>query len=148
MEVSAGEDGLTSWWALLPTATAAAAWSAVDQLAADYRAQDDTLTVGESRADAFGDLVLRNVTVTAKVTLGIPVVVAEPIPGSSSRRADRPITSPPAAGREAAVAVVRSGPGIGADDAQARPTTGSTRQRLSLPLVRTTSPGCAADITG
>ncbi|MGL5860262.1 MAG: DUF222 domain-containing protein, partial [Phycicoccus sp.] len=53
VEVSAGEDGLTAWWALLPTATAAAAWSAVDQLAADYRAQDDTLTVGESRADAF-----------------------------------------------------------------------------------------------
>ncbi|MGL5863396.1 MAG: HNH endonuclease signature motif containing protein, partial [Phycicoccus sp.] len=48
-------------------------WSAVDQLAADYRAQDGALTVGESRADAFGDLLLRNVAVTAKVTLGVPV---------------------------------------------------------------------------
>ncbi|MGL5816449.1 MAG: DUF222 domain-containing protein [Phycicoccus sp.] len=98
VEVSAGDDGLASWWAVLPTATAAAAWSAVDQLAADYRAQDDTLTVGESRADAFGDLLLRNVTVTAKVTLGVPVVTgadvgvgATPrpsVPSSTRQRAD------------------------------------------------------------
>ncbi|MFQ6173225.1 hypothetical protein ACK8HX_16610, partial [Oryzobacter sp. R7] len=33
VEVRPGEDGLTSWWALLPAATSAAAWAAVDQLA-------------------------------------------------------------------------------------------------------------------
>ncbi|MFQ6172962.1 DUF222 domain-containing protein, partial [Oryzobacter sp. R7] len=33
VEVRPGDDGLTSWWALLPAATSAAAWAAVDQLA-------------------------------------------------------------------------------------------------------------------
>ena len=40
-----GDDGLTSWWALLPSATSAAAVAALDRLAADYRDVDDTLTV-------------------------------------------------------------------------------------------------------
>ena len=80
MEVSPADDGLTNWYALLPTATSAAAWSAVEALAHDYRAADSSLTVPESRADAFGDLLLRNVRVSASVTLGVPVVtgVAEP----------------------------------------------------------------------
>ncbi|WP_392542887.1 hypothetical protein [Oryzobacter telluris] len=74
VEVRPGDDGLTSWWALLPTATSAAAWAAVDQLAGQYRGIDDTLTVDQARADAFGDLLLRNVTVTTQVTLGVPVI--------------------------------------------------------------------------
>ncbi len=42
---------------------------------------DDSLTfVPEARADAFGDLLLRNVHVTAKVTLGVPVVTGAPGP--------------------------------------------------------------------
>ncbi len=42
----------------------------------------------ESRADAFGDLLLRNVDVTAKVTLGVPVVtgVPEPAPAAAPVR--------------------------------------------------------------
>ena len=36
-------------------------FAALDRLAADYRDVDDTLTVDQSRADAFGDLLLRNV---------------------------------------------------------------------------------------
>ncbi|MFQ6173445.1 hypothetical protein ACK8HX_17740, partial [Oryzobacter sp. R7] len=82
-------DGLTSWWALLPAATSAAAWAAVDQLAHDYRADDDTLTVDQARADAFGDLLLRNVEVTAAVTLAVPVVsdtaIAAPVSGPGTR---------------------------------------------------------------
>ncbi len=74
VEVRPGDDGLTSWWALLPSATSLAAFAAVDQLAGDYRQVDDTLTVDQSRADAFGDLLLRNVRVSASVTLGVPVV--------------------------------------------------------------------------
>ena len=42
------------------------------------------LTVPESRADAFGDLLLRNVDVTAKVTLGIPVVTGAPDPAPAA----------------------------------------------------------------
>ncbi|NHA70272.1 HNH endonuclease signature motif containing protein [Phycicoccus flavus] len=80
VEVCPSEDGLTEWFALLPTATSKAAWSAVESLAAEYRDVDDTLTVPESRADAFGDLLLRNVTVNAQVTLGVPVVTAAPDP--------------------------------------------------------------------
>ncbi|MGL5867420.1 MAG: HNH endonuclease signature motif containing protein [Dermatophilaceae bacterium] len=79
VEVSpAGPDGLTTWWALLPTATAAAAYAAVDRVATDYRAVDPALSVPESRADAFADLLLRNVTVTAQVTLGVPVLTGQP----------------------------------------------------------------------
>jgi hypothetical protein len=92
VEVSPADDGLTSWYALLPTTTSAAAWSAVDTLAADYRAADPDLTVAESRADAFGDLLLRNVTVSASVTLGLPVVtgVESPEPVATERvRVDR-----------------------------------------------------------
>ena len=79
VEVRPGEDGLTSWWALLPTATSAAAWAAVDTLAGQYRTGDDTLTVDQARADAFGDLLLRDVKITASVTLGVPVVSDETI---------------------------------------------------------------------
>ncbi|QIM20240.1 DUF222 domain-containing protein [Phycicoccus sp. HDW14] len=80
VEVRPGEDGLTDWFASLPTATSAAMWSAVEKLAGEYRAVDDTLTVRESCADALTDLVLRNVTVSAQVTLGVPVVTDRPAP--------------------------------------------------------------------
>lgn len=85
VEVRAGDDGLTEWSALLPTATSAAMLSAVESLAGQYRQVDGTLSVPESRADAFTDLVLRNVTVTAQVTLGVPVVTggADPAPAQT-----------------------------------------------------------------
>ncbi len=84
VEVRPGVDGLTEWFASLPTATSAAAWSAVESLAGEYRAVDPDLSVPESRADAFGDLLLRNVHVTAKVTLGVPVVTGVPVPEDQS----------------------------------------------------------------
>ncbi len=84
VEVRPGVDGLTEWFASLPTATSAAAWSAVESLAGEYRAMDDSLTLSEARADAFGDLLLRNVNVTAKVTLGVPVVTGAPGPAPAA----------------------------------------------------------------
>lgn len=78
VQVRANEDGLTDWWALLPTATSAAMWSAVEQVAGDYRSMDEELSVDESRADALADLVLRDVKVSAQVTLGVPVVSGMP----------------------------------------------------------------------
>jgi hypothetical protein len=80
VEVRPGPDGMTDVYALLPTATVAAAWAATEQLAGEYRQLDDTLTLSEARADAFGDLLLRNVTVSAQVTLGVPVVTDRPAP--------------------------------------------------------------------
>uniref|UniRef100_UPI0026041A4A HNH endonuclease signature motif containing protein n=1 Tax=uncultured Phycicoccus sp. TaxID=661422 RepID=UPI0026041A4A len=80
VQVRPGVDGLSEWYAALPTATSAAAWSAVDTLAAEYRGLDPGLSVPESRADAFGDLLLRTVQVTAQVTLGVPVVTGAPDP--------------------------------------------------------------------
>ncbi|MGL4174555.1 MAG: DUF222 domain-containing protein [Dermatophilaceae bacterium] len=75
VEVRPGaEDGLAEVSAVLPTATAAVAWSAMEQVAADYRHLDPGLTADQARADAFADLLLRNVTVSAKVTLGVPVL--------------------------------------------------------------------------
>ncbi|QIM21097.1 hypothetical protein G7075_08095 [Phycicoccus sp. HDW14] len=84
VEVRPGEDGLTDWFASLPTATSAAMWSAVEKLAGEYRQVDDTLTVRESCADALTDLVLRNVTVSAQVTLGVPVVTDRPAPEAAA----------------------------------------------------------------
>ncbi|MBD3784879.1 MAG: DUF222 domain-containing protein, partial [Micrococcales bacterium] len=80
VEVRAGVDGLTDWFGSLPTATSAAMWSAVEELAGQYRDLDSDLSVPEARADALADLVLRNVTVSARVTLGVPVVTDQSTP--------------------------------------------------------------------
>ena len=89
VEVRAGVDGLTEWFGSLPTATSAAMWSAVEDLAGQYRSIDGDLTLPEARADALADLVLRNVTVSAQVTLGVPVVTdaatPEPVLGERFR---------------------------------------------------------------
>jgi hypothetical protein len=74
VEVRPGPDGATWWTALIPAATSAAAWSAITTVGGEYAEQDEALTLDQARADAFADLLLRNVTVTAKVTLGIPVI--------------------------------------------------------------------------
>ena len=77
VQVSPGPDGTTDWWARLPAATSAAAWAAVRDLADKYTKQDPALTTDQARADAFADLLLTNVTVTAKITLGIPVITGD-----------------------------------------------------------------------
>src|SRR6478736_3223848 len=74
VQVSPGPDGTTDWWARLPAGRSAAAWAAIRDLADRYTKKDPTLTLDQARADAFIDLLLTNVTVTAKVTLGIPVI--------------------------------------------------------------------------
>ncbi len=84
VEVRPGVDGLTEWFASLPTATRPPRGRAVESLAGEYRAVDPDLSVPESRADAFGDLLLRNVHVTAKVTLGVPVVTGAPEPAPAA----------------------------------------------------------------
>ncbi len=74
VEVNAGPDGTTMWCAQLPTGPSAAMWDAVKRHG-DTLAQDNpSLTLDQARADALADLVLSNVTVTAKITLGIPVI--------------------------------------------------------------------------
>ncbi len=74
VQVSPGPDGTTQWWALLPVDRSAAAWAAVRELADTYAEKDPALTVDQARADALLDLVLTNVDVVAKVTIGIPVI--------------------------------------------------------------------------
>ena len=74
VQVSPGPDGTTTWWAQLPAAASAAAWSAVTMLATTYSAQDPALTPDQARADAFLDLVLSNVDVRATVMIGLPVI--------------------------------------------------------------------------
>ena len=74
VQVSPGPDGTTDWWARIPAAKSAAAWAAVRDLADTYTSEDPDLTLDQARADAFIDLLLTNVTVTAKITLGIPVL--------------------------------------------------------------------------
>ena len=69
-----GPDGTTDWWARLPAAQSAAAWAAVRDLGDRYATKDPELTLDQARADALLDLLLTNVTVTASVTLGIPVI--------------------------------------------------------------------------
>src|SRR6478609_4661042 len=74
VQVTPGPDGTTDWWARLPAGRPAAAWAAIRDLADRYTKKDPHLTLDQARADAFIDLLLTNVTVTAKVTLGIPVI--------------------------------------------------------------------------
>ncbi len=74
VQVTPGPDGTTDWWARLPAGRSAAAWAAIRDLADRYTKKDPNLTLDQARADAFIDLLLTNVTVTAKVTLGIPVI--------------------------------------------------------------------------
>ena len=79
VEVSPGPDGTTTWWAQLPADRSAAAWAAVRDLGDRYADSDPTTTLDQARADAFLDLLLTNVSVAAKVTIGIPVIrVDEP----------------------------------------------------------------------
>ncbi len=74
VEVCPGPDGTTMWSAQLPTGPSAAMWDAIKRHG-DTIAQDNpSLTLDQARADALADLVLSNVTVTARVTLGIPVI--------------------------------------------------------------------------
>ncbi|HET7820561.1 MAG TPA: HNH endonuclease signature motif containing protein [Ornithinibacter sp.] len=74
VQVTPGPDGTTDWWARLPAARSAAAWAAVRDLADRYTKHDPELSVDQARADALLDLLLTNVTITATVTLGIPVI--------------------------------------------------------------------------
>ena len=74
VETRPGPDGATWWSALLPAASSAVAWSAITTLGEQYAAADESLSADQARADALTDLLLRNVDVTAKVTLGIPVI--------------------------------------------------------------------------
>jgi hypothetical protein len=74
VQVSPGPDGTTDWWARLPAAKSAAAWAAVRDLGDRYANKDPDLTLDQARADALIDLLLTNVTVTATLTLGIPVI--------------------------------------------------------------------------
>ncbi len=74
VEVCAGPDGTTMWSAQLPTGPSAAMWDAIKRHGDTLANDNPSLTLAQARADALTDLVLSNVTVTAKVTLGIPVI--------------------------------------------------------------------------
>ena len=74
VQVSPGPDGTTDWWARLPAGRSAAAWAAIRELGEEYAGKDPALSLDQARADAFMDLLLTNVTVTTKLTLGIPVI--------------------------------------------------------------------------
>jgi hypothetical protein len=88
VQVSPGTDGTTTWYAVLPAETSAAMWSSVTTLAAQYCQDSPTLTAAQARADALGDLVLGNVTVAARVALGVPVVTPHPPSGAAAERGD------------------------------------------------------------
>jgi hypothetical protein len=99
VQVSPGPDGTTTWWAQIPAATSAAAWSAITTLADTYAVEDPSLTTDQARADAFTDLLLTNVRVHAKVTLGIPVITDAP-----STRPEPAVAGPPARSTRASTA--------------------------------------------
>ena len=117
VQVRPGDDGLTEWWALLPTETSAAMVAAVEDLADRHRADDPDLTMAQARADALCDLVLENVTVSAQVTLGIPVISdpAAPRPSAPDPSTPDPSTSGP------------TGSGPAAADEPGGPTTRRVR---------------------
>ncbi|KAF0834725.1 HNH endonuclease signature motif containing protein [Ornithinibacter aureus] len=123
VEVRPGPDGATWWTALLPAATSAAAWSAITTVGGQYADKDESLTLDQARADAFADLMLRNVNVTANVTLGIPVIT-DTTPQTTAPDAASGGEFPPAVGGQGLgeafrISTVFSGcemPGIGVID--------------------------------
>ena len=99
VEVSPGPDGSTTWWARLPADRSAAAWSAITSLGEAYADKDPSLTADQARADAFLDLLLTNVEVTAKVTLGVPVLTGAEADTARSAAQAHPDQPRPAHGR-------------------------------------------------
>ena len=91
VQVTPGPDGTTDWWARLPADRSAAAWAAISDLADGYAKKEPELTVDQARADALMDLLLTNVTVTAKVTLGIPVITGIDAEHSRDTAAAQPL---------------------------------------------------------
>lgn len=63
--------GTTDWAATTPTDTSLKAWAAVCALADEYLTGNPDLNVGQARANAFLDLLLRRVDVHTIVTLNI-----------------------------------------------------------------------------
>ena len=63
--------GTTDWTATAPTETSLQAWAAVCALADEYAVGNPDLSVGQARADAFLDLLLRRVQVQTVVTINI-----------------------------------------------------------------------------
>ncbi len=63
--------GTTDWTATAPTETSLQAWTAVCALADEYAAGNPDLSIGQARADAFLDLLLRRVQVQTVVTINI-----------------------------------------------------------------------------
>ncbi|HET6966715.1 MAG TPA: DUF222 domain-containing protein [Ornithinibacter sp.] len=109
VQVSPGPDGTTIWWAQIPAEASAVAWSAITTLAGDHEKDDPSLTVDQARADAFIDLLLTNVDVRARVTLGIPVitdtgpeVTTHPIPSPVESATARPSVTTPCPATEPA----------------------------------------------
>ncbi len=138
VQVSPGPDGTTDWWARLPAATSAAAWAAVSTLAKEYASKDADLTMDQARADALVDLLLTNVTIDAKLTLGIPVLTgpdghtardaalaqyAAENPPTDPGDVDTPDTAPVDEPTTTAPGATTAGEGVG--DTQT-PTTGSS----------------------
>jgi hypothetical protein len=74
LDLRPGPAGLAEVHALVPAEQAAAIWAAASDLAKDYQLDDPTLSLDQARADAFVDLTLANVHVTATLTLGVPVL--------------------------------------------------------------------------
>ena len=70
------QPGLTRWEALLPADRSRLMWSAVEQLAHEYRTANPALSVAQSRADALTDLVLSEVQVTTTATIVLPASTA------------------------------------------------------------------------
>jgi hypothetical protein len=99
VQVSPGPDGTTTWWAQLPAARSAAAWAAITTLGDAYAEKDPRLSVEQARGEAFLDLLLTNVTVSARVTVGIPVITGEE--GQAASRAAAEVISTESAGGSA-----------------------------------------------
>jgi len=75
--VGPGPAGLAEIYALVPAAQAAAMWEAACELARSYQEDDPDLTADQARADAFVDLALANVHISATVSLGVPVMSSD-----------------------------------------------------------------------
>ena len=124
VRVSPGlEPGMSSWSASLPADVSVRLWAAVDGLAAEYLAARPDLLVGQARADALGDLVLANATITTSIDLVVPLAAMP----EHLERPDEP--SAPVKRRTRSTA---SGKSSGRSRARSRERSSGTRPRSEL----------------
>ncbi|MBK6443334.1 MAG: HNH endonuclease [Actinomycetales bacterium] len=100
--------GTTDWTATAATETSLQAWAAVCALADEYAVGNPDLSVGQARADAFLDLLLRRVQVQTVVTINITDTTLTHLAGPAPTTATATAVSATTAGSTTTAATAKA----------------------------------------